>query len=96
MYKLNPIVQQNLPIDLPTTMYTMKPIYGEATPINVNDGKTNATAANGVSRFASQLRSTNDKCISHQIQKILQVFPIICFSYLFFHYLSHPLTADIR
>lgn len=60
MYGLKPIIRHNIPIELPTTMYAMKNIYGD---------KSNGINQDDVSPITSHIRAD----IQQQIQNVLKV-----------------------
>lgn len=64
MYELKPIIKHNIPIDLPSTMYEMKNIYGA-----FNGDKSNGANQDGVSPFTSHIRPD----IRQQIRNVLKV-----------------------
>lgn len=66
MYELKPILQHNLPIQLPNTMYKLKNILG-----TTHDGNLNGIDGDGgvVSQFTSHIQPD----ITQQIQNILKV-----------------------
>jgi len=63
MYELKPIIKHNIPIDLPSTMYEMKNIYGA-----FNGDKSNGTNHDVVSPFTSHIRPD----IRQQIRNVLK------------------------